>query len=136
MKGVERFLQIRYHSDFKSQDTLLFAGSWDEIDLLRSFFVGWDGEELDLIQYLQVRGKVYLFAVSGLCLRRDVKRDSLIWSRDGGAWLISQAHQGQIVGLLEGALKTKAEGHQYLDAGNSAVQIVVSMNENYPLPTG
>jgi hypothetical protein len=135
MKGVERLLQVRYHPDFKSQDTLLFAGSWDDIDLLRSFFVGWDGEELDLIQYLQLRGKVYLFSVSGLCLRRDTKRDSFVWSRDKGTWLISEAHQEQIVGLLDGLLEMKTEGHQYLDDGKNAVQIVVSMNEHYPLPT-
>src|SRR5580658_2888347 len=135
MKGVERLLQARYHPDFKSQDTLLFAESWDDIDLLRSFFVGWDGEELDFIQYLQLRGKVYLFSVSGLCLRRDIKRDSFIWSRDKGTWLISEADQDQIVGFLDGLLEAKTEGHQYLEDDKATVQIMVSLNENYPLPT-
>jgi len=65
MKGVERLLSVRYDPDLRSQDTLLFADSWGHIDLLRSFFVGWDGEELDCIQYLQLRGKVYPFSVSG-----------------------------------------------------------------------
>ena len=64
---VLTLLQIRYHPNFKGEDTLLFAGSRDDIDLLRSFFFGWNGDELDLIAYLQTRGKVYLFSVSTLC---------------------------------------------------------------------
>ena len=89
MEGVVRLLQIRYHPNFKSQDTLLFAGGRDDIDLLRSFFLGWNGQELDLIKYLQVRGNVHLFSVSALCLRRDMKQDSFIWNQDKGTWLIS-----------------------------------------------
>jgi hypothetical protein len=135
MEGVVRLLQIRYHPNFKSQDTLLFAGSRDDIDLLRSFFLGWNGEELDLIKYLQVRANVYLLSVSALCLRRDMKREFFIWSQGKGTWLISQAHQEQIIGLLDGLLEAKTEGHQYLDNGKSAVQIMVSMDEQYPLPT-
>jgi len=134
MKGVERLLSVRYDPDLRSQDTLLFADSWGHIDLLRSFFVGWDGEELDCIQYLQLRGKVYPFSVSGLCLRRNTKRDSFIWSRGKGTWLISEPHQEQIV-FWDGLLEVKTGGHQYLDDGKNAVQIMVFMNEDYPLPT-
>ncbi len=90
-------LQVRYHPNFKGQDTLLFAGSQDDIDLLRSFFFGWNGDELDLIAYLETRSKVNLFSISALCLRRDTKRDSFVWSRDRGTWLISEAYQQQIM---------------------------------------
>jgi hypothetical protein len=135
MESVVRLLQIRYHPNFKSQDTLLLSGSRDDIDLLRSVFLGWNGEELDLIQYLQARRNVYLFSVSALCLRRDMKQDSFIWSQDKGTWLISPAHQEQIIGLLDGLLEANREGHQYLNKGGSAVQIMVSLNEDYPLPT-
>jgi len=129
-----RSLQIRYHPNFKGNDTLLFAGARDDIDLLRSFFRQWTGEELDLIKYLQVREEAYLFSVSALLLRRDMKRDSFIWSQDKGTWLISQAHQEQIIGLLDGLLEASG-GHQYLDKGTTSVQIMVSLNEHYPLPT-
>ena len=84
MEGAVRLLQIRYHPKFKSEDTLLFAGSRDDIGLLRSFFLGWNGDELDLIEYLQERVTVYLFSVSALLLRRDIERDRVIWSSDKG----------------------------------------------------
>ena len=128
-------LQIRYHPNFKGQDTLLFAGSRDDIDLLRSFFFGWNGDELDLIKYLQLRGKVYLFSVSTLCLRRDTKRDSFVWNRERGTWLISQAHQEQIIDLLDGLLAARTKGHQYLEPGEATVQIMASKDEDYPLPS-
>jgi hypothetical protein len=129
-----RSLQIRYHPNFKGHDTLLFAGERDDMDLLRTFFRQWTGEEIDLIKYLQVRENVYLFSVSALLLRRGMKRDSFIWSQDKGTWLISQAHQEQIIGLLDGLIETSG-GHQYLDKGTSSAQIIASLNEHYPLPT-
>jgi hypothetical protein len=128
-------LQIRYHPNFKGQETLLFAGSWGDIDLLRSFFLGWNGEEPDLIEYLQARGKVDLFSVSTLCLRRDTKQDSFVWNRDKGTWLISEAYQKQIVDLLEGLMFAQMKGHQYLEPGSARVQVMVSKDEDYPLPS-
>jgi hypothetical protein len=135
MESVVRLLQIRYHPNFKSQDTLLFAGSRDGIGLLRSIFHEWNGEDLDLIKSLHARGNIYLFSIVTLCLRRDMNRDSFVWSQGKGTWLISPAYQEQIIGLLDGLLEANTQGHQYLDKGNSAVQIMVSMNEHYPLPT-
>jgi hypothetical protein len=135
MEGAVRLLQIRYHPKFKSEDTLLFAGSRDDIGLLRSFFLGWNGDELDLIEYLQERVTVYLFSVSALLLRRDIESDRFIWSRDKGTWSISRVGQEQIISLLDGLLEADAAGHQYLDDGKAAVQINASMDENYPLPT-
>jgi hypothetical protein len=126
-------LQIRYHPNFKGRDTLLFAGSQNDIDLLRSFFFGWNGDELDLIAYLQTRGKVYLFSISALRLRRDTKRDSFVWSRDRGTWLISETYQQQIIDLLDGLLAAQTKGHQYLEPGSARVQVVVSKDEDYPL---
>src|SRR5205085_5630113 len=95
-------LQIRYEPNFKGGDTLLFAGSRDDIDFLRSLFIEWSGDELDLIKYLRLRGDVYLFSVSALWLRRDAGLDSFSWSRDRGTWLISQAYQEHIIDLLDG----------------------------------
>jgi len=135
IKVVLTLLQIRYHPNFKGEDTPLFAGSRDDIDLLRSFFFGWNGDELDLIAYLQTRGKVYLFSVSTLRLRRDAKRDSFSWSRDRGTWLISEAHQQQIIDLLDGLLAAQTKGHQYLEPGSARVQVMVSKDEDYPLPS-
>jgi len=127
-------LQIRYHPKFKvSTDTLLFAGSRDEIDLLRSFFLVWNGEQVDLIGYLQGKTKVYLFAVSSFQLRRDTS-DAFTWRKDKGTWLISSEHQQTLIGLLDGLLNANDEGHQYLDDGTGPVQIMVSKDENYPLP--
>ena len=128
-------LQIAYHPNFKGQDTLLFAGLREDIEFFRSLFVGWNGNELDLIEYLQKRGEVQLFSVSTICLRRDAKRDSFVWNRDGGIWLISEAFQEQITGLLDGLLRAQTNGHQYLEPAGTHVQIMVSMNEGYQLPT-
>ena len=128
-------LQISYHPNFKGQDTLLFAGARDDIDLLRSFFLGWNGDELDLIEYLQMRGKVYLFSVSTLCLRRDTRLDSFVWNRDKGTWLISKAYQEQIIDLLEGLMLAQPMGHQYLEPSSARVQVMVSKDEDYPLPS-
>ena len=128
-------LQVRYHPNFKGQDTLLFAGSQGDIDLLRSFFFGWNGDELDLIAYLQTRSKVNLFSISALCLLRGTKRDSFVWSRDRGTWLISKAYQQQIIDLLDGLLAAHTKGHQYLEPGSARVQVMVSKDEDYPLPS-
>ena len=64
-------LQVAYCPNFKGQDTLLLAGSREDIEFFRSVFVEWNGEELDLIDSLQKRGKVQLFSVATICLRRD-----------------------------------------------------------------
>jgi hypothetical protein len=128
-------LQIAYHPNFKSRHTLLFAGSRDSIDLLRSFFFGWNGDELDLIQYLQMQGEIHLFSVSMLCLRRDTEQNSFIWNQDRGTWRISEAYQRQILDLLDGLLSAEA-GHQYLETGCAHVQIIVSKDEGYALQSG
>jgi hypothetical protein len=128
-------VQIRYHPNFKGDDTLLFAGSSDDIDLSRSFFLAWDGEDLDLIEYLQARCRTYACSVRALCLRRATKGDAFEWVRNSGTWLVSQVHQKQIVGLLDRLLEEKAAAHQYLEPDGAAVQIMVSKDENYPLPT-
>jgi hypothetical protein len=86
---------------------LLFAGSREDIEFFRSFFVGWNGDELDLIDSLQKRGKVQRVSVSRICLRRDTKSDSFAWNRGGGIWLMSEAFQRQIIGLLDGLVRTK-----------------------------
>ena len=122
-------MQFRYHPNFRGDDTLLFAGSRDDIDLLRSFFLAWNGEDLDLIEYLQARCRTYVFSVRALCLQRATKADAFEWARDNGTWLVSQAHQKQIIGLLDGLLEEKAAGHQYLGPGGAAVQIMVSKDE-------
>ena len=44
------------------------------------------------------------FSVSTLRLRRDGERDSFAWSRGRGTWLISKAHQQQVIDLLDGLL--------------------------------
>jgi hypothetical protein len=54
-------VQIAYHPNFKGQDTLLFAGSREDIEFFRAFFIAWNGDELDVIEYLQKRGEVKLF---------------------------------------------------------------------------
>lgn len=125
-------LQIAYHPNFKSRDTLLFAGSRDGIDLLRSFFFAWNGDELDLIQHLRMQGDVQVFSVSMLYLRRDAEQDSLIWDRDRGTWRISERHQRTILDLLDGLLSDEA-GHQYLEPVSADMQIMVSKNEGYGL---
>jgi hypothetical protein len=128
-------LQIRYHPDFKSSDTLLFAGSRGDIERLLSFFQKWNGEELDLLERLQAQEKLYLHSATELCLRRDKDRNDFIWKRDKGVWIVSKAYQDQIVGLLEGLLAGDNPGHQYLHYFNftGPVQIMVSKDE-YPLP--
>jgi hypothetical protein len=68
------------------------------------------------------------------CLCRVTQGDAFEWSGDNGTWLISQAHQEQIVGLLDGLLEEKAAGHQYLEPDSAAVQIMVSKDENNPWP--
>jgi hypothetical protein len=125
-------LQIRYHLKFKGSDTLLFAGSRDDIDLLHSFFLGWKGEEVELVQRLQAREKLYLASVAALRLQHGSK-DSFTWQRDNGTWVITAGSQQQIIGLLEGLLESNDEGHQYLDSGESPIQIIVAKDE-YPLP--
>src|SRR5262249_52436279 len=115
------------------QDTLLFAGSREDIEFFRAFFIGWNGDELDLIEYLQKRGEFKLFSVSAIRLRRDTKQNSFVWKRNGGIWLISEAFQEQITGLLDGLLRAQTNGHQYLEPAGAHVQIMVSMNEGYQL---
>ena len=45
-----KMLQIRYHPKFKlSTDTLLFAGTGDDINSLREFFTQWSGDHIDFI---------------------------------------------------------------------------------------
>jgi hypothetical protein len=104
------------------------------MDLLRSFFVGWNGDETDLIQYLRPRGDVSLSSVLVLCLRRATERDSFAWNRGRCAWLISAPYQKQIVDLLTGLLSAEMRGHQYLEPGCSDVQVMVSLDE-YPSPS-
>jgi len=116
-------------------DTLLIAGTWADVDVLRSFFLGWNGEELELIKQLQTANQVYLFSASNLVLRRDYNRDEFRWSGDNGTWLISQNHQERVVDLLNGLLEANGAGHQYVEPDNSPVQIMVSKDEHYPLPS-
>jgi hypothetical protein len=134
MDGAAQILQIRYCPKFKWEDTLLFAGSRDEIESLRSFFHEWSGDELDLIEYLRRQVTVHLFSVSALFLRRDIEQDCFVWDRGKGTWSISEAHQEKIVSLLDGLVKGHTAGHQYLEGGGATVQIMVSRDENYPLP--
>ena len=121
-------LQIRYHQKFKGADTLLFAGSRDDIDLLRSFFLEWNGDNVDLIKYLQAQEKIYLLSVTAMHLKRDAQKDSFAWHQDSGTWLITTTYQKRIVGLLDGLLESNNEGHQYLNNGGS-VQIMVAKDE-------
>jgi hypothetical protein len=128
-------LQIRYHPEFKiSTNTLLFAGSRDDIDRIRSFFLGWNGEEIDLISHLQAQEKLYLFSVKSLRLQRTTKKTVFTWHGDRGTWFITLANQEQIIGLLDGLLEVNDKGHQYLADGEGPVQIMVSKDE-YPLPS-
>ena len=127
-------LQIRYHLNFKGKDTLLFAGSRDDIDLLHSFFLRWKGEEVELVQRLRTHEKLYLASVTALRLQRG-SRNSFTWQRDHGTWVITTGNQDLIIGLLEGLLEANDEGHQYLDSGESSIQIIVAKDE-YPLPRG
>ncbi len=127
-------LQIRYHTKFKSADTLLFAGARNDIERLRSFFLRWDGKDLDLIRHLEGQEKLYLFSVIALRLQRSAKKDSFAWNGDNGTWLISPLYQERIVDLLDGLLRTDYPGHQYLDCDDQAAQIMVSKDE-YPLPS-
>jgi hypothetical protein len=126
-------LEIAYLPNFKGQDTLLFAGSREDIEVLRAFFVEWSGDEVDLIEYLQNLGVVKLISVSKICLRRALRRDSFVWKKNDGFWLISEAFQHQITGLLDGLVEAQTSGHQYLEPAGAHVQIMVSINEGYEL---
>src|SRR5277367_4521052 len=99
-KRIISMLQIRYHPKFKaSQDTLLFAGTGDDLNILRRFFTQWNGEELDLIQHFKAQEKVYLSSVTELQLRRDDEQNDLTWHGSKGTWAVSRKHQNVIVGL-------------------------------------
>jgi hypothetical protein len=126
-------LQIRFHPNFKSAATLLFAGSHADIARLRCVFLEWKGETLDLVKHLQEKGNIYLFSVAELHLQRTTKGKSFTWRDDKGKWLISKAYQEQIIGLLDGLLDSDKAGHQYFDVGESHIQIMVAKDE-YPLP--
>jgi hypothetical protein len=130
---IKAVLQIAYLPNFKSQHTLLFAGSREDIEFFRAFFVEWSGDELDLIEYLQKRGVVRLGSVSKICLRRAPKQDSFAWKNNDGVWLISEPFQDQITGLLDGLVRAQANGHQYLEPAGAHVQIMVSIDEGYQL---
>jgi len=43
---------------------------------------------------------------------------------DRGTWLISEAHQQQIIDLLDGLLAAQTKGHQYLELGSARVQVM------------
>jgi hypothetical protein len=128
-------LQIRYHPKFKvSKDTLLLAGNRDDIDRLRLFFLNWNGEDIDLIKYLQTQEDIYLSSVTELHLKRAIKESDFIWKNGRGIWTISKSYQEDIIGRFDGLLEANDSGHQYLDYDRPApVQIMVSKDE-YPLP--
>jgi len=126
-------LQIRYHPAFKSADTLLFAGSQDDIARLRHFFLNWKGEEIDLIEILQAQEKLYVFSVTELHLGSAAKGSIFKWRDDKGTWLISKEYLEQMIGLLDGLLESSKPGHQYFDVSGSPVQIMIAKDE-YPLP--
>jgi hypothetical protein len=96
--------------------------------------LGCGGEDVDLVKYLQAQENVYLLSATALNLRCDARKGSFTWHDNNGTWLITPAYQKQIVGLLDGVLEANDEGHQYLDAGASPVQIMVARDE-YPLPS-
>jgi hypothetical protein len=128
-------LQIRYHQNFKGNDTLLFAGSAADLKRLHTFFQEWSGEEVDLIERLQAKEKLYLHSVKAIHLKTTTKYCGLNWNVDTGTWIISVPYLETMIGELEGLLETSVPGHQYFDypglTGN--IQIMVAKDE-YPLP--
>jgi hypothetical protein len=128
-------LQIRFHLNFKSADTLLFAGSHDDIARLRGVFLEWKGEKLDLIKHLQANGNIYLFSVAELHLQPTTKGSSFTWHDGKGKWLISETYQEQIIALLDGLLGSDEAGHQYFDVSGSPIHIMVAKDEYAPPKT-
>jgi hypothetical protein len=127
-------MELGYYHNFKGGDTLLFAGSGDDINELYRFFKQWDGRECDLVHYLQSHESICLHSVKALLLKRDVDWHKLSWLGDRGTWSISQEAQTWIVGLLESLREANHAAHQYLDHDGDAVQIMVSKDE-YPNPS-
>lgn len=122
-------LQIRYHPEFKGLPTILFVGSKHEFSTLLYFFKEWNGEDIDLIQYLQsIHTKLYLFSVSIILIKQTSSEDSFKWQNQTGIWQISKPHVETIIGLIEELCETDSPGHQYLDIA-SDIQIIFSKDE-------
>jgi len=124
-------LQVRYHPNFKTKNTLLFAGTGDELRDLLNFFEQWNGQSADLLEYLRSQRPIFTLAVASLQIQRD-KKSGLRWKGDKGTWFVSQKHQNVIKGLLDGLLATNSPGHQYLEDSVSPLQIIAAKDE-YPL---
>lgn len=122
-------LQVRFHADFKGKDTVLFAGSLDDLVPLRTFFVNWDGQELELLRHLAVAREIYLHNVKYIRVVRNDLQDSFIWSEGNGLWTISYQYQIILIGLMDALLHNNSPCHQYLYDYFGSVQIIASKDE-------
>src|ERR1700681_5018172 len=123
-------LPIRYHPKFQGKDTLLFAGSRNDIDRLRCLFFAWDGEDLKLLKHLKAQEALYQFAVRELQLTRDRMKSAFFWKGDQGVWFISSKYKETYITLLGELLESRVPGHRRFDyAGPGHVQIIVSIDE-------
>lgn len=124
-------LNICYFEKFKGVPTLLFAGSRTDMEKLFEFFRTWTGERVDIAEALGQGTEIRLGEVFKLVLDRSSSGPSSVAEMVGGIceWRVSDSWKDVVAGLLQGLVESESASHQYLDSGETGLQILCTKDE-------
>ena len=124
-------LQVHYFENFKGAPTLLLAGARPDIERLLGIFRTWTGKRVDVAESLGQDIGIQLDGMSKLVLDRSLAGPSSVAEMIGDIceWRVSDSWQERVAGLLQGLAESESTAHQYLDSGETSVQILCSNNE-------